>query len=138
MAEAGESFQKWVGGDEEENGEGENDRPDVFVDAEECGGGDEGAGADEDDGHVEQARERGGGEGAILRAGVGRVELGIDQAVHRHGHGAGGDHAEEDEEKFSSAGPAVGGDEGGQEGEGESEEGVGEFDVASENGTNTK
>src|SRR4051812_35231967 len=109
----------------------------------EAGGG----GAKENQAHAKRGdHERdgdGAGDGGALGgAGGGGVELASDKAVEGHGEGAGEDHAGKDEaEQQGFVGEGANlkvflpeGPEGGDEGEGECEYGVGELDEVEEGG----
>ena len=84
--------------------------------------------------HGNGARDAGPARGAR----VGGVELPVDEAVERHGKRARNDHAHEDEEQPHEAGPRLmhrsAGPEGGDEGERQGEDAVGEFDQVEKRG----
>jgi len=90
-----------LGGGENEDGAGDNDK-----------GGDEGG------------REMAGGQCAAASARIGRIDGGVGEAIEGHGGGAGGQHGDYDPEKLMRGGKSGGGEHGSAESEWESEDGV--------------
>lgn len=140
VAEDGEAFGERIAREPGEDGEGENQRPGVAVEGAKAGGGER----EEQQAQGECEAHEGGGDGAgdagaCGGAGIGGIEGAVEQAVGGHGPGAGEDHAGEDEPKATEARGGERGNvdlpkrpEGRDEGEGEREDAVGEFDHVEE------
>lgn len=97
------------------------------------GGGEEDEGPEGDEAPGEFRREQAGRQVAGFGAGVAGIDVGVEDSVERHRDGAGGDHGDDDEEKFreESLAGEVGltpGEKGSGEREGEGEDGVLELD----------
>ena len=120
MRPAGEALGVGV---EEQHGKCDRGKPEG--EAIQLGGGEnEDGGGNDDKGGDECGRKMAGGKSAGASAGIGGVDGGVGEAIEGHGGGAGGDHGDDDPEKLMGGGKAGGGEHGSAESERESEDGV--------------